>query len=687
MAVTSGFFNSVNHDRLYNAEQFSSVFDGIINDGVYQGVGEAFSVTAYTGSKNTVVVGTGRAWFDHTWTLNDSPITFKLEEFSSFSRIDAIVLDIDRRESVRKNSIILITGNFSPKPSPPALIKSDLHNQYPIAYITTPIGADANLTNGNISNRVGTEDCPLVTGIIEAVNAEMFYRQLEAKFNTWWDGVKDTVGNGGGTDYGDLIEKLEDRIDSISSGVISKDDINKGKNITISSLMDTFGGTGVTNLVDSFILPDGKNLLVYIHEDNSSQTVRMYAKIFNASGATFGETDIATISTLDRNVNISDIPDIPGLDKDSVFTSSYTKENVKYGGATIVSIDTDAYPVNVRIGMYFEYSYYENLAEGYTKLYIGTDTKTYNITVSSSAVITSQEVGGYFSSKYNQAVNTYNNEMYDSYGTYILGHTYAREAIGAYIAYFKNATYIWISILNSLGVLTKTNRNVLYDVASSAGTRHNKFDIVAYSDPDQTGIYVADNKGRILYIYNMQGDYQSFVRNDFSSHPHYISDFCTEGATDVYFKNGDKFQNTTLSMILDGESFDYPVFFDRFVYPNDQATPSGSPSTSIVVTPDKKYGFVKYGSNSMVAFVDPGRAYGIYSRVCSANISNLISENSFTALKTRKLNCAKTSDGTGYIITVPGSYSANSSSNNVGPISGGGTTQSADIAIYKLSIT
>ena len=34
MAVTSGFFNSVNHDRLYDAEQLSSIFDGIIIDGV-----------------------------------------------------------------------------------------------------------------------------------------------------------------------------------------------------------------------------------------------------------------------------------------------------------------------------------------------------------------------------------------------------------------------------------------------------------------------------------------------------------------------------------------------------------------------------------------------------------------------------------------------------------------------------
>ena len=47
MTVSSGFFNSVNHDRLYDAEQVSSIFDGIIEDGVCESIGEAFMVKPY----------------------------------------------------------------------------------------------------------------------------------------------------------------------------------------------------------------------------------------------------------------------------------------------------------------------------------------------------------------------------------------------------------------------------------------------------------------------------------------------------------------------------------------------------------------------------------------------------------------------------------------------------------------
>ena len=39
MSVTYGFYNSINGDRKYNALEMSSIFDGIIVDGVYMSIG------------------------------------------------------------------------------------------------------------------------------------------------------------------------------------------------------------------------------------------------------------------------------------------------------------------------------------------------------------------------------------------------------------------------------------------------------------------------------------------------------------------------------------------------------------------------------------------------------------------------------------------------------------------------
>ena len=46
MSITSGFFNSVNGDRTYNADQMSTYFKGLIGSGVYENVGGALQVLA-----------------------------------------------------------------------------------------------------------------------------------------------------------------------------------------------------------------------------------------------------------------------------------------------------------------------------------------------------------------------------------------------------------------------------------------------------------------------------------------------------------------------------------------------------------------------------------------------------------------------------------------------------------------
>ena len=44
--ITSGFFNSINHDRVYNAEEMSNYFEGLVTSGIYEMIGGAFEVTA-----------------------------------------------------------------------------------------------------------------------------------------------------------------------------------------------------------------------------------------------------------------------------------------------------------------------------------------------------------------------------------------------------------------------------------------------------------------------------------------------------------------------------------------------------------------------------------------------------------------------------------------------------------------
>lgn len=160
MSLTYGFYNSQNGDRRYDAEQLSSIFDGIVPDGIFASIGDKFMV--YEASGMSVTVGSGRAWFNRTWTLNDSPLTINIDQSNvNLNRIDTIVLDVDKKSRV--NSIIVVRGTASSTPTPPTLIVDALneHYQYPLCdiYVAARV---TEIKQENITNRVGV-DCPFST--------------------------------------------------------------------------------------------------------------------------------------------------------------------------------------------------------------------------------------------------------------------------------------------------------------------------------------------------------------------------------------------------------------------------------------------------------------------------------------------------------------------------------------------
>lgn len=199
MSFASGFFNSVDHDRLYDATDISRLFDGLIRDGIFASIGDCLVVKQ--SNQMNVTVGTGRAWFNHTWSYNDAlyPVTIPPSEIL-MDRIDAIVLEINSIESVRANSIKLIKGTPASTPTKPALTNTKEVHQYPLAYVK--VGKEVtSIRQADIENCVGTSVCPFVTGILEVISIEQlipqwkdilnrFVEENTANFNTWMNGEK-----------------------------------------------------------------------------------------------------------------------------------------------------------------------------------------------------------------------------------------------------------------------------------------------------------------------------------------------------------------------------------------------------------------------------------------------------------------------------------------------------------------
>lgn len=216
MSLTYGFYNSINHDRTYSAEDMSEIFNGIINDGIFQNIGNHMAVSP--GSDGlSVNIGTGRAWFDGTWSLNDSIYVLTFEDapyVANYSRIDAVCLKVDKTNSVRANSFVVVKGTeTSQDPSKPSLPSTDVTFYHPLAYVTIKNG-DTAIAASAIENNIGIEPTPFVTGILETVEISELLTQWQAQWDEWLANKKSTSD----TEWSDFMDKAESTWNTWYSG-------------------------------------------------------------------------------------------------------------------------------------------------------------------------------------------------------------------------------------------------------------------------------------------------------------------------------------------------------------------------------------------------------------------------------------------------------------------------------------
>ena len=192
MGLTYGYFDSVNGDRRYNADQMSEYFDGLISNGVYESVGDAMVVTA--GSGMVVSVRSGRAVINCKWAkvVGTEPVKVTQSE-PQLNRYSAIVvrLSADRR----KMELACRDGEPGVYPIKPTIPDTELC----LAWVRVR-GAMSSILQSDIEDARGTDVCGWVTGLIEQVDTstlflqfqdacETYFRDMTLQFNEWLEGL------------------------------------------------------------------------------------------------------------------------------------------------------------------------------------------------------------------------------------------------------------------------------------------------------------------------------------------------------------------------------------------------------------------------------------------------------------------------------------------------------------------
>lgn len=189
MSTSCGFFNSLNRDRLYNASHFGHCFDGIILSGILASIGDCFVVKAATGM--TVNVGSGKSWYLGSWLENDADLPVPLDQSDVvLSRIDAIVMEFNMTENVRWNDVKVVKGEASSVPTRPALTNTKAVVQIPLAYVSVRANASS-ISQSDITNTVGTSDCPFVTGLLEVISVDKLLGQWQTQLDEFVAGEED----------------------------------------------------------------------------------------------------------------------------------------------------------------------------------------------------------------------------------------------------------------------------------------------------------------------------------------------------------------------------------------------------------------------------------------------------------------------------------------------------------------
>lgn len=247
--VTSGFFDSTESSRrIYTADEFSSIFDGLISDGVYENYPGGtrtvngntvkippFEVTKVTSGNDLVIsIGPGRAWFHHVWALNTTSTVTLSAAHGTLPRIDCIYLIVNKDA----RSCNLACREGTPSSDPTGSFPSDDNNNevyyYPIAFIKVPKAASSSsslvVTSAiGDSNPPANGKTPIVKAIVDpsmtldeyiASYKNQVTTQLEAKFaeiDQWRQTISALLDGNVAANLSDAITNVRGDLDDLET--------------------------------------------------------------------------------------------------------------------------------------------------------------------------------------------------------------------------------------------------------------------------------------------------------------------------------------------------------------------------------------------------------------------------------------------------------------------------------------
>lgn len=188
--VNAGFFNAINQDRAYDADDMNRPYRRLISNGVFATPkGEASDDLQVFAADNgmNIIVSKGDAIIGDKWFENPSDLTITISQNAEvLPRIDSIIAQIDRTQAGRVGSIVYRRGNASSNPVHPSINTEEDIFELRLADIRISPSC-VKITQDLITDRRGSDECPWITSLIYQVDTSTLYAQWQAAYKKYYE--------------------------------------------------------------------------------------------------------------------------------------------------------------------------------------------------------------------------------------------------------------------------------------------------------------------------------------------------------------------------------------------------------------------------------------------------------------------------------------------------------------------
>lgn len=187
--VNAGFFDAINEDRTYSAEDMNRPYRRLLSNGVFATPkGEASDdLQVFSGNNGmNVIVSAGNAIIGDKWFENPSDLIITISQNSEvLSRIDSIVAQVDKTQAGRIGNIVYRQGVASINPVHPEINTEENIFELRLADIIISPSC-VKITQDLITDCRGSSECPWITSLIQQVDTSTLYAQWQAAYQKYY---------------------------------------------------------------------------------------------------------------------------------------------------------------------------------------------------------------------------------------------------------------------------------------------------------------------------------------------------------------------------------------------------------------------------------------------------------------------------------------------------------------------